>query len=196
MQANSNALIIIKLKKELEDKNYVYFEPAWQNDVLRLLSFLKENNDFEDVAIVPIKTLKALINPLVLWCRISWCWFSKKHLESKDNYRIVSNKTSLISNIPDVENILKVEKVRITSAALGKGKNPAPVVKDNCCEEPVSPTRSFSENDDNYFFWNYSSRKGVRLASFSSGIIVRNYHHHKYATRHGLVLDLLRTSRY
>ena len=66
MQANSNALIIIKLKKELEDKNYVYFEPAWQNDVLRLLSFLKENNDFEDVVIVPIKTLKALINPLVL----------------------------------------------------------------------------------------------------------------------------------
>ena len=66
MQANSNALIIIKLKKELEDKNYVYFEPAWQNDVLRLLLFLKENNDFEDVAIVPIKTLKALINPLVL----------------------------------------------------------------------------------------------------------------------------------
>ena len=53
-QTNINCLVIIKLKMKLYFRGHVYFKPVHQDIALKLLLFLKDNNDlYKDVTIVP-----------------------------------------------------------------------------------------------------------------------------------------------
>ena len=62
-QANINGLVIVKLKMKLEFRGHVYFKPVRQDIALRLLLFLKDNNDlYKDVTIVPNNIPTSLVD--------------------------------------------------------------------------------------------------------------------------------------
>ena len=64
-QANSNCLVIIKLKRKIEYRDHVYFEPVRPDIILRLLHFLKASNDFYNgVTIVPTNTSTTVVDSL------------------------------------------------------------------------------------------------------------------------------------
>ena len=42
--ADSNGLVTVKLKRKLEYRGHVYFEPVRPRLILRILQFLKKNN--------------------------------------------------------------------------------------------------------------------------------------------------------
>ena len=62
---------------------------------------------------------------------------AKENLETEesnlDRYRIVSNETSLISNILEIPE--EVDKEGVVSIAPGEGKRPMSIFKDKYCEE-------------------------------------------------------------
>ena len=50
--ADSNGLIVVKLKRDLKYKGYVYFEPVRPNVIYQALNYLKIHNKFhEDISI-------------------------------------------------------------------------------------------------------------------------------------------------
>lgn len=64
-QFNSNGLVTTKLKRNLEYWCHAYFERVRSDIVLRLLQFLKDNNDtYNDVTIVPSNVLMTLVDSL------------------------------------------------------------------------------------------------------------------------------------
>ena len=44
LPADSNGLVIIKLKRRFEYRGHVYFEPVRQSSIFRILQFMKKNN--------------------------------------------------------------------------------------------------------------------------------------------------------
>ena len=141
-QSNSNGLVIIKLKRKLEYRDHVDFEPVRPDIVLRLLRYLKANNDlFKDVTIVPSDIPTALVDSLEnKSAELADLDSARESLELEesylDRYRIVSNET-LISNILEIHE--DVDKEGVVSVAPGKGKKPMPIFKDNYCEEHAFP---------------------------------------------------------
>ena len=50
--ADSNGLIVVKLKRDLKYKGYVYFKPVRPNVIYQALNYLKTHNKFyEDISI-------------------------------------------------------------------------------------------------------------------------------------------------
>ena len=107
-QADSNGLVIIELKRKLEYRGHVYFEPVPPDIVLRLLHFLKANNDlYKDVTIMPSNIPTDLVDSLENEnAGLADVDSAKESLEPEesnlDRYRIISNETSLISNILEI----------------------------------------------------------------------------------------------
>ena len=82
---DSKGLVTAKLKKKLEYKEHVLFEPVRTRFIVDLLSYLKRVNYlYKDITIVPEMDLEMVENPL-------------------DIFRIASNKTTLISNFPNAD---------------------------------------------------------------------------------------------
>ena len=49
---DSNGLIVVKLKRELKDRGYVYFETVRPNVIYQVLNYLKTHNKFyNDISI-------------------------------------------------------------------------------------------------------------------------------------------------
>ena len=86
-QAESNGLVIVKLKGKLQYRIHVYTELLCPNDVLRLLQFPRRNNNFfEDVTIVPCNIPKSLIiSPENRDPESANVDLRKEHLESEKN---------------------------------------------------------------------------------------------------------------
>ena len=64
-QANSNGLVIIKSKRNLEYRGHVFFEPVRPDIELTLLQFLKANNNlYKDVTTVLSNIPTALVGSL------------------------------------------------------------------------------------------------------------------------------------
>ena len=118
-QASSNCLVIIKLKRKLEYRGHVYFEPVRPDIVLRLQQFCKANNDlYKDVIIVPTHIPTALFDSLENKnAELADVDSAKESLELEeshlDRYRIVSNETSLISNILKIPEEVDKEVVHL-----------------------------------------------------------------------------------
>ena len=134
--ADSNGIIMVKLKRKLMYRGHVYFEPVRPNVVLNVLQYLKQNNHFyhnividasqfsgdllsfqdnaDDTTTPEINELEEQENPL-------------------DECRVGANETALISIVPshiDIENV---------TIAPSEGKMPMSLLNDNCCEELAHP---------------------------------------------------------
>ena len=126
-----------------EYRDHVYFEPVGPYIVFGLLKFLKDNNDiFKDVSTIPSNKVTTLVdsleneNPelaLVDSARES----SEVEESYFGSYRIVSNETSLISNILEIPQ--EVDRGGVAYVALGEGKKPMSIFKDKYCEELSIP---------------------------------------------------------
>ena len=99
-QADNNGLMIIKLKRKLEHKGHVYFEPIRPRIVIGLEYLKLHNHLYKNVTIVPDN--------------IPQCIVTSDHSNSPkeqynealetdenplDNYSIATNETSMLSNI-------------------------------------------------------------------------------------------------
>ena len=138
-QAGSNGLMIIKLKRKLEYKGHVYFEPIRSRIAIGLLEYLKLHSHlYKDVTIVPDN--------------IPQCIDTSDHSNSSkeqynetletdenplDNYRIATNETSMVSNI--IEPAFEKSQEGVISIAPGEKSKPVPIFKDVYCEELAQP---------------------------------------------------------
>ena len=112
--------------------------------VLKLLQFLKANNIiYKDVIIVPSNIPTTLVdskeNKIAELTDVD---SAKENLEREesylDRYRVVSNETSLISNILKIPQ--ELDKEGVVSVAPGERKKPMPIFnKDKYCEELMFP---------------------------------------------------------
>ena len=145
--ADSNGLIVIKLKRDLKYRGHVYFEPVRPNAIYGALHYLKTHNKFyEDIAIQEGLTSNEILNFSDIQPDDSKNFqngcLERKELDENDflskedplnSYRISSNETALISEIPaiiDKENVI---------IAPGQGKTPIPLLNDKYCEELAFP---------------------------------------------------------
>lgn len=126
-QVNSNGLVIVKLNRKLEYQSHVYFEPVHPDIVLRLLQFLKCNNDlYKDITIVPSNIPTTLVDSLGNKnAELADVDSAKESLEPEENYldryTIVSSETSFNSIILEIPQ--EVDKEGIVSVASVEGKD-------------------------------------------------------------------------
>ena len=131
---DSNGLIVVKLKRELKYRGYVYFESARSNVIYQALNYLKTHNKYyEDISISEGLSSKEMIN------------FSgiNKHKDVTSEYgsvkdplsihRTGSNETTLVSEIPSIINDKNVIIAR------GQGKKRVSILNDEFCEEQAFP---------------------------------------------------------
>ena len=112
--------------------------------VLRLLQFLKVNNDlYKDDTTVPSNNIPtALVDSLENEnAELADVDSAIENLELEasylDRYKIVSNETSLISNMIEIPQ--EVDKEGVISVAPEQGKKPMSIFKDKYCEELAFP---------------------------------------------------------
>ena len=111
--------------------------------VLRLLQFLEANDDLcKDVTIMPSNIPTALVDSIENKnLELADVDSAKESLELEasylDRYRIVSNETSLISNILEIPE--EVDKEGVVSVAPWEGKKPMSIFADKYCEELAFP---------------------------------------------------------
>ena len=111
--------------------------------VLRLLQFLEANNElYKDVTIVPSNIPTTLVDSLENKNpELADVDSAKERLKPEesylDRYRIVSNETSLISNILEIPE--EADKEGVVSVAPEEGKKLMSIFKDKYCEELTFP---------------------------------------------------------
>ena len=140
--ANSNGLIIVKLKRKLEYKGHAVFKAVRPDVVVQFLEFLRSHSDlYLDIEINPAnitvdtiysKLLKCLDEPI------------EKQLESLlgeetlddplSEFRTLSMKTAFVSEIPSA-----CEMDEGIVVAPGEGKKPVSILNDKFWEELVHP---------------------------------------------------------
>ena len=126
-QVNSNGLVIVKLNRKLEYQSHVYFEPVHPDIVLRLLQFLKGNNDlYKDITIVPSNIPTTVVDSLGNKnTELADVDSAKESLEPEENYLdryiIVSSETSFNSIILEIPQ--EVDKKGVVSVAYVEGKD-------------------------------------------------------------------------
>ena len=174
--ADSNGLIVVKLKRDLKYRGHVYFEPVRPQAIYQALNYLKVHNNFyEDISIQEGLTGNEMLNfteigtdfedPLISHEKTNPDEVEHSLKEDPLNaYRIASNETALVSEVPaliDDENII---------IAPGQGKTPLSLLNDEFCEElafpyllpngkfgynvkrdiPITPVRYFNQRLLNY----------------------------------------------
>ena len=158
--ADSYGLVIVKLKKKLEYKGHVLFEPVQARFIVDLLSYLKRVNYlYKDITIVPENkpqnlqsfvdfnegceslisySLPYLDEPIEIKLNTLHEEGVDDNLEIAENpldtLRVASNKTTLISNFPNADS-----EESIISIAPGEGQRPMSVLNDDYYEEPAHP---------------------------------------------------------
>ena len=154
--ADNNGLVIVKLRKKLEYKGRMLFEPVRTRFIVDLLSYLKRVNYLcKDITIVPEK-LQSFVDSnegcesLTLYVlshldELIEVKLTSLHEEGVDDnletteslldiFRITSNETTLASNLPNVdpeESIIPIAPV--------KGQKPMSVLNGDHYEELVHP---------------------------------------------------------
>ena len=158
--ADSYGLVIVKLKKKLEYKGHVLFEPVQTRFIVDLLSYLKRVNYlYKDITIVPENKpqnlqsfvdfnegceslisylLSNLDEPIEIKLNTLHEEGVDDNLEIAENpldtLRVASNKTTLISNFPNADS-----EESIISIAPGEGQRPMSVLNDDYYEECAHP---------------------------------------------------------
>ena len=134
--ADSNGIIMIKLKRKLSFRGHVYFEAVLPDLVNLALTYLKDNNHLYsdiviDVSQIP-SSLLSLTEPVD----------NSDHdvddigsqIDERENpldaHRLGAHETTLISNMPQSEEL---------TIAPGEGKQPMSILNDQYCEELAHP---------------------------------------------------------
>ena len=140
-----NGLIVVKLKRDLKYKGYVYFDPLRLNFIYQALNFLKALNKFcEDISISRGLSSKEMINFSDIDKHEDVAESIHKKIisnetgygsveESLSMHRTGLNETAFVSEIPSIINDENV----IT--APGQRKKPVSVLSDESCKEEAFP---------------------------------------------------------
>ena len=114
--ANSNGLIVVKLKRDLKYRDYVYFKPGRPNVIYEALNYLKAHNTFyEDISISEGLSSKEIINfagidkhQVVTECILTKTISNGTEYGSFEDplrmHRTGSNERALVSEIPSITN--------------------------------------------------------------------------------------------
>ena len=140
--ADSNGVVMVKLKRKLMYRGHVYFEPVRPDVIKTALNFLKEHNLlYRDITInisqIPDNLLALQQEPVTTGSSTDLPNASEQILEETENpldeFRVASNETALISNIPT-----SFENETLTIAPC-EGKKPISLLMDKHCEELAHP---------------------------------------------------------
>ena len=139
--ADSNGIVMIKLKRKLVYRGHVYFEAVSPDAVRSALEYLKMNNPLYcdiviDIGNIPANLL-SLAEPIDIPIEIE----SETNMPENnntpedadnplDNDRLGATETMLLSNIPQAEDFIM---------APGEGRQPMSILLDEKCEELAHP---------------------------------------------------------
>ena len=123
--ADSNGIVMIKLKRKMNYRCHVYFEAVSPDTVQRALEYLKSNNPlYHDIVIdigqIPANLL-SLIEPIDIPIEIEIENNISKQCDLEDsdnpldNDRLGATETMLLSNMPQPENMTIAPGVEITA---------------------------------------------------------------------------------
>ena len=155
--ADSNGIIMIKLKRKLSVRGHVYFEAVSPDLVNLALTYLKDNNHLYsdiviDVSQIP-SSLLSLTEPVD----------NSDHdvddignqIDERENpldaHRLGAHETTLISDMPQSE---------VLTIAPGEGKQPMSILNDQYCEELAHPHLFPTGN------FGYKIERNVKLSPF------------------------------
>ena len=143
--ADSNGLILIKLKRDLKYRGYVYFEPVRPNAIYQALNYLKTHHKiYEDIAISEGLSSKEMINfsgihkheDVTVSIHTKVISNETEYVSIEDPlsmHRTGSNETTLGLEIPSIINDGNV------IIAPGQGKKPVSTLSDEFCEGQAFP---------------------------------------------------------
>ena len=141
--ADSNGIIMVKLKRKLVYRGHVYFEAVSPDLVRSALQYLKLNNPLYcdiviDIGQIP-ETLLSFAEPTEIPIEIEVESGTSESVTPNapedaynplDDFRLGTTETMLISNIPQAENLV---------IAPGEGMQPMSILFDEKCEELAHP---------------------------------------------------------
>ena len=133
--ADSNGIVMVKLKRKLMYSGHVYFETVRPDVVKEVLHYLKQNNDFYQDIVID----KAQISSEMLCLQDDQTDILTEvdELEEQENpldeCRVGENETALISVVPSA-----IDNENVTIAPC-EGKKPMSLLTDSNCEELAHP---------------------------------------------------------
>ena len=131
--ADSNGILMVRLKRKLMYRGHVYFEAVSPEIVQSALQYLKHNNalyyDIEiNVGNIP-ENLLTLSEPIDIPIEIESDDLNEES-DPLDHFRLGATETMLVNNVPPVEDIV---------IAPGEGMQPMSILMDEKCEELAHP---------------------------------------------------------
>ena len=153
--ADSNGIIMIKLKRKLSFRGHVYFEAVSPDLVNLALTYLKDNNHLYSDIVIDVGQIPSILLSLTepvdnydhdvddIGSQI------EENENPLDAHRLSAHGTTLISNMPHSEEL---------TIAPGESKQPMSILNDQYCEELpypyfsllVSPVKYFNQRLLNY----------------------------------------------
>ena len=138
--ADSNGIVMVKLKRKMVYRGHVYFEAVSPDLVRSALQYLKLNNPlYSDIVIdvgqIP-QSLLSLVEPVEIPLEIeveshtSDCPNADEDANPLDDFRFGASETMLVSIIPQAEDLV---------IAPGEGMQPMSILMDEKCEELAHP---------------------------------------------------------
>ena len=134
--ADSNGIIMIKLKRKLSFRGHVYFEAVSPDLVHLALAYLKDNNHLYSDIVIDVSQIPSSL--LSLTEPVDNSDHDVDDIDSQiderenplDAHRLGAHETTLISNMPQSEEL---------TIAPGEGKQPMSILNDQYCEELAHP---------------------------------------------------------
>ena len=135
--ADSNGIIMVKLKRKLMYRGHVYFEPVRPDVVRNVLQYLKQNNYFYHDIVIDTTHMSEELLSLQDPQDNSAPTDETDNLEEQDNpldnCSVGANEIALISVVPS-----QIDNENVTIAPC-QGKTPMSLLTDNSCEELAHP---------------------------------------------------------
>ena len=132
--ADSNGLVVIKLKRKLNYRGHVYFEPVCPETIFLALLYLRQNNALYSVIEIALDNIPSNLLSLSAENENDKALEKSDCLEEDQNpldiHRFTSQETIMISNSPTSEEL---------SIAPGEGKQQRSILNDNFYEELAFP---------------------------------------------------------
>ena len=132
--ADSNGIIMIKLKRKLSFRGHVYFEAVSPDLVNLALTYLKDNNHLYSDIVIDVGQIPSSLLSLTEPVDNSDHDVDDSQIEENENpldaHRLGAYETTLISNMPQSEEL---------TIAPGEGKQLMSILNDQYCEELAHP---------------------------------------------------------
>ena len=139
---SNNGLVLVKLKRHLRYRGYVYFEPVRSSEIYEALNYLKRKSKFcKDISISYGLNCQEILNLLdasaIDETEADSSIVENESFESVDDplnaHRAGGYETTLVPELPRItedDNVIM---------APGQGKTPVSVLNDDHCEELAFP---------------------------------------------------------